>query len=102
MCLLTTHALLHVADDIKNAGPVWATWTFVMERYAGSLLPAVKSRLNPYGSLAQRVKRLAQLQHIKILYDLDEALDFRQRMWDDDISCKESIIEPCEPYPNKM
>ncbi|KAG8978750.1 hypothetical protein FRB94_013160 [Tulasnella sp. JGI-2019a] len=48
--------LLHIADNIHDAGPVWATWSFVMECYAGSLLPAVKSHLKPYGALAQHAK----------------------------------------------
>ncbi|KAF8325832.1 uncharacterized protein EI90DRAFT_2931073 [Cantharellus anzutake] len=53
-CPLTVHALLHLADDIENNGPPCMNWTFVMERWCGRLLPAVKSRVYPYKSLTRR------------------------------------------------
>ncbi|KAJ7854394.1 hypothetical protein B0H14DRAFT_3449595 [Mycena olivaceomarginata] len=48
-CTLPVHALLHVADNIRQIGPMWCHWAFVMERFCGSLVPAVKSR-KPTGS----------------------------------------------------
>lgn len=92
-CVLTLHGLLHVPDNISEAGPIWATWSFVVERYAGSLLPAVKSRLNPYGALAHRVKRLAQLNHIKNLYGLQEQLSFKEPA--SEVTTKEASFPPC-------
>ncbi|KAJ6545723.1 hypothetical protein B0H19DRAFT_955935, partial [Mycena capillaripes] len=43
--------LLHIAQDIRNMGPMWCFWAFVMEHFCGSLVPAVKSRKRPFSSL---------------------------------------------------
>jgi hypothetical protein len=74
---LTIHALLHITDSIKAVGPVWATWAFPIERFCGSLLPAVKSRRFPYASLDRHVTEGAQLLQIKLARNLHEALDLR-------------------------
>jgi hypothetical protein len=76
-CPLTIHALLHIADSIKAIGPVWTTWAFPIERFCGSLLPAVKSRRFPYASLDRHVTEGAQLLQIKLARDLHEVLDLR-------------------------
>ncbi|EUC56281.1 transposase family Tnp2 protein [Rhizoctonia solani AG-3 Rhs1AP] len=47
-CPLTIHALLHMPSYIRQTGPLWASWAFVMERFCGHLLPAVKNRTLPY------------------------------------------------------
>lgn len=60
-------------------GPLWCYWEFVMERFCGSLLPAVKSRKHPYTSLARRVRDIAQLSQIKLIYGLFDALDLSDR-----------------------
>ncbi|KAI0645014.1 hypothetical protein C8Q79DRAFT_911885 [Trametes meyenii] len=73
-CLLTIHALLHIADSIIAAGPVWASWAFPMERFCGSLQPAIRSRRYPYASLNRYVLDRARLSHIKQIYDLGDAL----------------------------
>lgn len=92
-CRLTIHALLHVPDDVLISLPIWAGWTFVMERYAGSLLPAVKSRKNANAVLAQRVKRVAQLEHIKNKYGPHALLRFGARQ--SEISTKEIVYPEC-------
>lgn len=76
-CPITIHALLHIADSIKATGPVWTTWAFPIERFCGSLLPAVKSRRFPYASLDRHVTEGAQLLQIKLARNLQEALDLR-------------------------
>lgn len=76
-CPLTIHALLHISDGIKAAGPVWAYWAFPMERYCGTLLPAVKSRRFPFASLDQFVADHAQLNQVKLLYNLHQKLSLR-------------------------
>jgi hypothetical protein len=98
MCVLTTHALLHVADDILDSGPVWSTWTFVMERYCGSLLPAVKSKLNPYSALAAHATRMAQLNILGTLYRLETVLDIKKRANLLEPSGVETCYEECK-YP---
>ncbi|KAI0826921.1 hypothetical protein BC628DRAFT_1319465 [Trametes gibbosa] len=75
-CPLTIHALLHIADGIRLTGPVWATWAFPMERYCGSLQPAIRSRRHPYSSLNRYVLDRARLDHIKLLYSLHTKLAF--------------------------
>ncbi|KAJ7258553.1 hypothetical protein C8J57DRAFT_1073613 [Mycena rebaudengoi] len=71
------HALLHIANDIRQIGPMWCFWAFVMERFCGSLVTAVKSRKHPFTSLAHRIRDVAQLSQIKLLYRLSDELDLR-------------------------
>ncbi|KAH9922140.1 hypothetical protein B0H21DRAFT_841828 [Amylocystis lapponica] len=73
-CPVTIHALLHIADGIEAAGPVWASWAFPMERYCARLQPALRSRRFPDASLSRYVVSAAQLQQIKLMYDLTEEL----------------------------
>lgn len=78
VCTLPIHALLHIADDIRAMGPVWCYWAFAMERFCGSLLPAVKSRKHPYSSLAHRVRDIAQLNQLKFVFNLAKELDLSE------------------------
>lgn len=73
-CPLTIHALLHIADGIVTAGPVWAYWAFPMERFCGLLQPAIRSRRYPYASLNRYLLDKARLEHIKLTYDLSAVL----------------------------
>ncbi|KAI0749180.1 hypothetical protein C8Q80DRAFT_1311190 [Daedaleopsis nitida] len=77
VCPLTIHALLHIADSIVEAGPVWTCWAFPMERYCGSLQGAIKSRRYPYASLNRYVLDRARLTQIKLRYDLAETLSMK-------------------------
>jgi hypothetical protein len=54
---------------------MWCFWAFVKERFCGSLVPAVKSRKYPFASLAHRLRDIAQLSQIKLLYGLSDELD---------------------------
>ncbi|KAG9093159.1 hypothetical protein FS749_014971, partial [Ceratobasidium sp. UAMH 11750] len=70
-CPLTIHALLHLPFYIRQTGPLWASWAFVMERFCGHLLvPAMKNRVRPYEHLDNYVQRRAQMQVVSRLYDL--------------------------------
>jgi hypothetical protein len=70
-CPVTVHSLLHIADGIEAAGPVWAYWSFVMERYCGFLKRnGVRSQRKPYTSLNNRIRHVAQLSITKVRYDL--------------------------------
>ncbi|KAG8961311.1 hypothetical protein FRC05_006248 [Tulasnella sp. 425] len=66
-------------ERVRMMGPVWCYWAFPMERFCGSLLPAIKSRRFPYASIDRRVTELSQLYQIKILYGLRKNLDLRKR-----------------------
>ena len=74
-CPVTIHSLLHIADGIEAAGPVWTYWSFVMEWYCGFLKrDGVRSRQKPYTSLNNRVLHVAQLTTTKIRYGLVDHL----------------------------
>lgn len=48
-----------------------------MERFCGMLANSGKSRPFPWASLSNRILDIAQLNHVKVLYRLDEELDLR-------------------------
>lgn len=73
-CPWTIHAILHIVDDIRNCGPVWTSWAFVMERYCGVIGQAIKSKLHPWGSLTMRALRVEQLKQLKARYNLWDEL----------------------------
>ncbi|KAG8902453.1 hypothetical protein FRC00_007344 [Tulasnella sp. 408] len=66
-------------ENVRIMGPVWCYWAFPMERFCGSLLPAIKSRRYPYASIDRRVTEISQLHQIKVIYDLRQQLDLRRR-----------------------
>ena len=74
MCPISIHALLHIADGIESAGPVWCYWAFAMEWFCGAIGRHVKNRYNPYACLDRRVRDLARLQMIKLKYGLMDEL----------------------------
>ncbi|KZT34291.1 hypothetical protein SISSUDRAFT_955500, partial [Sistotremastrum suecicum HHB10207 ss-3] len=53
--------VLHIAPGIRKAAPVWALWTFIVERFCGRLAKAVTSRQHPYSVMNRHVLELAQL-----------------------------------------
>ncbi|KAF9034604.1 hypothetical protein BJ165DRAFT_1356338 [Panaeolus papilionaceus] len=74
-CPLTIHALLHIADGIEACGPVWAYWAYPMERHCNTLLPAIRSRRHPYASITTFVTAVAQLNQIRLIYDVEGDLN---------------------------
>ncbi|KAL0574168.1 hypothetical protein V5O48_007788 [Marasmius crinis-equi] len=75
VCTLPAHGLLHIADDILNAGPAWCYWNFVTERFCGFLTCSSKTRKNSYASFARRLREVAQLNQIKHVFHLSKGLD---------------------------
>jgi hypothetical protein len=71
------HALLHIADGIEDAGPVWTYWAFPTERYCGRLQPVIRSRRYPFANIDNYVVAAAQLSQIKIRYSLEERLSLK-------------------------
>ncbi|CAE6444950.1 unnamed protein product [Rhizoctonia solani] len=69
-CPLTIHAILHVPFYLRRTGPLWASWAFVMERFCGYLLPAVKNRLRPYENLDNFIHRRAQMRMVSVIHNL--------------------------------
>lgn len=74
VCLVTVHALLHIADSIEFAGPVWAYWAFAMERFCGRLGRAIKSRRHPDASMNTWMLATARLAQAGLRYDMVEEL----------------------------
>jgi hypothetical protein len=72
---------------------MWCFWAFVMERFCGSLVPAVKSRKYPFASLAHRIRDVAQLSQIKLLYGLTSELDLSPEKNMDDTGL---ALDDCE------
>ncbi|KAJ7085256.1 hypothetical protein C8R44DRAFT_836380 [Mycena epipterygia] len=77
VCTLPIYGLLHIAASIRIMGPSWCYWAYPMERFCGSLLPAIKSRRYPWASIDRRILELTQLFQIKAIYSLSTALDLR-------------------------
>jgi hypothetical protein len=81
-CVVTIHALLHIADSIEASGPMWAYWAFPMERHCGSLIPAIKSRRFPFPSIDRYVTEVAQLTQVKMYHRLYDDLSLRPPKFD--------------------
>ncbi|KAG6837151.1 hypothetical protein H0H93_013741 [Arthromyces matolae] len=101
-CPVTVHALLHIADSIKSAGPVWCYWAYPMERYCGQLQPTIKSRRFPYASIDRYVTEEAQLTQIKVTHDLFEKLALRAPRGEICGSCRVPEYPICVLLPPRV
>ncbi|KAF7329188.1 hypothetical protein MKEN_00179400 [Mycena kentingensis (nom. inval.)] len=93
-CPLTIHVLLHIADGIEAAGPIWAYWAFPMERYCGRLQPYIKNRRFPFASLDGQVVAFAQLELIKVMYDCEDLIRLKRAPRE---LPKEAFVNPAYP-----
>ncbi|KAF8311470.1 hypothetical protein DL93DRAFT_2060999, partial [Clavulina sp. PMI_390] len=71
--------LLHLADDLCDAGPLWAYWAYPMERFCGHLGRAISSRRFPWAEMANYLEHRAQLCIISLHYNLGDHLNFSKR-----------------------
>ena len=78
VCPLTIRALLHIANGIDAAGPVWCYWSFVMEWFCRAITQGNKNWAKPYASLDCHMWDMAQLQMVKIKFGLLETLSLWQ------------------------
>ncbi|QRV93204.1 hypothetical protein RhiJN_21257 [Ceratobasidium sp. AG-Ba] len=69
-CPLTIHALLHIPFYIRHIAPVWASWTFVMERFCGYLILAVTNRVDPFPCIDNFAEQRAQLRAVSQIYSI--------------------------------
>jgi hypothetical protein len=69
---LTVHALLHVADTIERIGPVWAWWSFPIERQCGHLQRQITSKRYPFVNLDNYITLAAQLKNAKLIYNISD------------------------------
>ena len=77
-CLLTIHALLHIADGIEFLGPVWTYWAFPMERFCGRTQRHITSRRYPYASIDTHVVAEARLSHLGMKYGITQTLSLKR------------------------
>ncbi|KAG1859536.1 hypothetical protein DFJ58DRAFT_701494 [Suillus subalutaceus] len=73
-CPITIHALLHIADSIEEAGPVWTSWAFPMERFCGQMQPAITSKCYPDACMARYIIEHAQLTQAALIHGFTEAI----------------------------
>lgn len=69
---LTVHALLHIADMIEQIGPVWAWWSFPIERQCGRLQGHITSPQHPFVNLDNYLTLAAQLKNTVMIYNISK------------------------------
>ena len=69
---LTVHGLLHVADTIERIGPVWAWWSFPIERQCGRLQRHITSKRRPFVNLDNYITLAAQFKIAKLIYNITD------------------------------
>ena len=69
---LTVHGLLHVADAIERIGPVWAWWSFPIERQCGRLQRHITSRRHPFTNLDNYITLANQFKTAKLIYNITD------------------------------
>lgn len=62
-CTSQVHLLLHLVDQIKNAGPARCYWTFPIERLCSEVVGRLKSRKHPYRNLTLELERLEKVSN---------------------------------------
>jgi len=94
-CILTIHGLLHLANDIRTCGPMWATWTFYLERFCGILQMGLRSRTHPWSNLSKRNLHMAYLGQLTVKFDLDDELCVVGNRKEAVPSCNETVYPEC-------
>jgi len=94
-CTLTIHGVLHVPKDIRKCGPMWTTWTFLMERFCGFLQAGLRSKTHPWSNLDKRVLHLAYISQLHMKYDLEEVGTLKLH-GDETLSRNERIYDDCK------
>ena len=67
---LTVHGLLHITDTIERIGPVWAWWSFPVERQCGRLQRHITSKRHPFVNINNFIALAAQLNNVKLIYNI--------------------------------
>ncbi|PPR00971.1 hypothetical protein CVT24_000267 [Panaeolus cyanescens] len=99
-CPVTIHSLLHIADGMCAAGPVSCYWAFPMERHCSTLLPAARSRRHPYVAISNFSTAAAQLDQIRLLYDVSLSLEPEKPP--DEPPDLLKLNDPDEPLPSPL
>ena len=67
---LTVHGLLHIADAVERIGPVWAWWSFPIERQCGRLCRHIHNQRFPFTNLDNHIMLAAQLKTVMMIYNI--------------------------------
>ncbi|KAG2120142.1 hypothetical protein DEU56DRAFT_692461, partial [Suillus clintonianus] len=106
VCTLTAHGLLHVADGIRDCGPVWCTWSFYMERFCHVLQSGPRSVQQPWSHLNNRLLHMTYLEQLAARFDLEDELQaVNEHIGDGPIGYERSYPEYADyvlrpPYTN--
>lgn len=73
-CPLTIHALIHLASDTPQSGPLSRIWEYVTERYMGKIARNVTSRRYPVSQIAETVKKQDQMKTVATKFGLEKEL----------------------------
>ncbi|KIM34175.1 hypothetical protein M408DRAFT_59842 [Serendipita vermifera MAFF 305830] len=82
-CPLNVHAMIHIANDTRHAGPLSRIWEYVTERFMGQISRSIKSRRYPFAQLSENVKKREQMKLVIAKYGLENELIFgaERRDW---------------------
>lgn len=70
------------------------TWTYFNERFIGRLQSGIKSRVHPWGNLAQRCYKMAILSELGNIYSLEDELSTGPSRGD--LSKTETVYPECK------
>ncbi|KIM21216.1 hypothetical protein M408DRAFT_110138, partial [Serendipita vermifera MAFF 305830] len=82
-CPLNVHAMIHISNDTRHAGPLSRIWEYVTERFMGQISRSIKSRRYPFAQLSETVKKREQMKLVIAKYGLENELIFgaERRDW---------------------
>jgi hypothetical protein len=69
---LTVHRLLHIAETIERIGPVWAWWSFPIERQCGRLKRHIVDKHHPFTNLDNYITLATQFKNVKLIYNITD------------------------------
>lgn len=84
-----------MANDIKNSGPVWVHWTFVMERFCQFVKSNIRSRRHPWSQLSWHILYTAYLSQLRTKFDLEDELETMSYRRAPGLQRNEVMIDGC-------
>ena len=101
MCVCTTviHGLLHVTANIRYCAPIWATWTFHVERMCRDFQGNLGSKSAPASSIDKRVLHGAYLNQLDSRFNLNDEMDDVGKRLKGALSRGETVKAGCEYVP---
>ena len=63
-CTSQVHALLHLADQVRAAGPPRAYWSFWVERSCSNDISKLQNRRHPFKNLELEIQRFEKVRSL--------------------------------------